>query len=321
MQSRYSNLAWALVLVVATPLMAGPANDTITLRKASELLDLDVVNDAREDLGEIEDIVIDPRQGDVLYAVVSFGGWLDIGDKLFAVPFKRVHFEKDRAVLNVSKELMEKAPGFNEDEWPKVGDPIFNAAVHAHFGEEKFWRRYVHEMNQTYKPSAREGRDQILNTLRVSEVDGMEVIDSAQQDIGEIDELVLAMNRGMVACAVVSIGGLWDIGDEHYAIPWEMMQTAGDDAVLLKPDKEQVSTGPRFASDDWPDAHDTQWFMRVYAFYNVKPQWEQRERATLTGRQSGMHGDSDMKSGKKHGKKSGDQSDKKSGHKSDKKDK
>src|ERR1700674_1500493 len=78
-----------------------------------------VVNQANEDLGKIEDLVVDAGAGRIAYAVLSFGGFLGMGDKYFAIPWDAFRFNSsDRvAVLNVDKLVLENAPGFEKDNW------------------------------------------------------------------------------------------------------------------------------------------------------------------------------------------------------------
>ena len=78
---------------------------TQTMRRtlsATTLKDQDVVNGANEDIGTIEDFMIDLESGRVNYAVLSFGGFLGMGDKLFAVPYEalRIDPENERNVHN-----------------------------------------------------------------------------------------------------------------------------------------------------------------------------------------------------------------------------
>lgn len=96
----------------------------------------DVVNGSGEDLGSIEDFMLDMRDGRVEYAVLSFGGFLGMGDKLFAIPFEAlsVDFENERMVLDVPKEKLEEAPGFDKDEWPDFSDETFRREIHSHWG-------------------------------------------------------------------------------------------------------------------------------------------------------------------------------------------
>ena len=89
-----------------------------------------MVNRAGENLGEIEELMIDLENGRVAYAVVSFGGFVGIGNKLFAVPFEALELDAENHcfVLDVPREKLEKAPGFDKDKWPDFADPRFRRA-------------------------------------------------------------------------------------------------------------------------------------------------------------------------------------------------
>src|SRR5262245_39742457 len=78
-----------------------------------------VVNPQGEDLGQIEHIMIDVPGGRVAYAVLSFGGFLGLGDKLFAIPWSALQLDTDNKcfVLPVSKEQLKDAEGFDKDHW------------------------------------------------------------------------------------------------------------------------------------------------------------------------------------------------------------
>jgi sporulation protein YlmC with PRC-barrel domain len=79
-----------------------------------------VVNKAKEDLGKIEDLMIDLQNGRIAYAVLSFGGFLGFGNKLFAVPCEALSVRpyEHAFVLDVSKEILEKAESFDKEDWP-----------------------------------------------------------------------------------------------------------------------------------------------------------------------------------------------------------
>jgi hypothetical protein len=95
-----------------------------------------VVNAHNEDLGKIEDLVLDAGAGRIAYAVLSFGGFLGMGDKYFAIPWNAIHFnmKENRAVLNVDKKLLENAPGFDKDNWPNMADSIWGTGIFKHSG-------------------------------------------------------------------------------------------------------------------------------------------------------------------------------------------
>lgn len=86
-----------------------------------------VYNHENEDLGEIKEIVIYIETGEVVYAVLSFGGLLGMGDKLFAVPWHALHLDvpNQRVIVDISKRKLQKLPGFNKDRWPEWPNPQF----------------------------------------------------------------------------------------------------------------------------------------------------------------------------------------------------
>jgi sporulation protein YlmC with PRC-barrel domain len=100
-----------------------------------------VYNRAGDDLGKLTDIMIDVPTGRIAYGVLSFGGFLGMGDKLFAVPWKRLSVDEDnkRFILDVSKETLERAPGFDKDNWPDMADPSWSSQIHTHYGVEPYW--------------------------------------------------------------------------------------------------------------------------------------------------------------------------------------
>ena len=106
------------------------------LMGANTLNGNDVYNRDNEDLGDIKEIMLDVPTGRVAYAVLSFGGFLGMGDKLFAVPWVALKLDtvNKRFVLNVSKERLKEAPGFDKDAWPDMADPTWIKGVHAYYG-------------------------------------------------------------------------------------------------------------------------------------------------------------------------------------------
>jgi hypothetical protein len=111
----------------------GPA-----LMGADTLIGDSVVNGQDEDLGDIKEIMIDMRSGQVAYAVLSFGGFLGLGEKLFAVPWQALHLDTVNKcfVLNVDKERLKTAPGFNPDAWPDMSDVTWSNQIHSFYGTD-----------------------------------------------------------------------------------------------------------------------------------------------------------------------------------------
>ena len=101
-----------------------------------------VVNKAKEDLGKIEDLMIDLENDRIAYAVLSFGGFLGMGNKLFAVPWKalelRLYEHTVIITLNVDKEVLKKAEGFDKDKLPLTNEKLFK--VYTHYDYEPYWQ-------------------------------------------------------------------------------------------------------------------------------------------------------------------------------------
>jgi len=116
--------------------------------RAGDLIGLDVYNSSKENLGKIEDLVISPASGNIRYAVVSFGGFLGIGDKLFAVPWADLKLitkgttsagtvKEDHYVLDVSQSALKNAPGFDRDNWPNFASPNWSAEVDKFYSGQR----------------------------------------------------------------------------------------------------------------------------------------------------------------------------------------
>ena len=109
--------------------------DEIMNLSASSIIGDDVVNGQGDDLGKIEDLMVDCITGTVSYAVLSFGGFLGIGDKLFAVPLEAMSLDTENQcfVLNESKERLEAAPGFDKSNWPNHSDKTWFSTVRNYY--------------------------------------------------------------------------------------------------------------------------------------------------------------------------------------------
>ena len=100
-----------------------------------------VVNAAGEKLGNIEDYMIDLNNGRIAYCVLSFGGFLGMGDKLFAIPWQAMTLdtENKRFILNIDRERLKNAPGFDKDNWPDTTNPQWGTSIYNYYGVRPYW--------------------------------------------------------------------------------------------------------------------------------------------------------------------------------------
>ena len=113
----------------------------MTILSASTLSGDKVCNPEGENLGKIEDFMIDIDSGRIRYAVLSFGGVLGMNNKLFAVPPESLTVDREhhRMVLDVDKDTLEHAPGFDKDNWPDFADSKLGTTIYKHYGKAPYW--------------------------------------------------------------------------------------------------------------------------------------------------------------------------------------
>jgi sporulation protein YlmC with PRC-barrel domain len=130
-------------LLLATVAFAAK-DERADIYRASKIIGADVKNPQGEKLGDIQDVVLDPETGRVRYAVLAFGGFLGLGEKYFAVPWTALTSkagEKGDFILNIDKEKLKNAPGFDKNNWPNMADRSWAEQVYAYYGVKPYWEQ------------------------------------------------------------------------------------------------------------------------------------------------------------------------------------
>lgn len=166
---RYSMIALglsvtlAMTVLVATPTtaqdkakqdrsQAGKLDDKTTGAniRASQLIGMNIQNPQGKSVGEVNDIVLDASTGTIRYVAVTYGGFIGIGDKMFAVPFEAFKCQQDPddrdehvLVLDVTQKQLEGAKGFDQDHWPNFGDRNFTGELDKRYGVDRQPNRNV----------------------------------------------------------------------------------------------------------------------------------------------------------------------------------
>ena len=112
------------------------ANWPVKILTALSIIGDNINNLQGEHLGKIKDMMIDLQGGSITYVVVEYGGFLSMGSKLFAIPFSALKLDQAnrRFILEVEKELFEKAPGFDKDHWPSTNSHEYFEGVGSFWG-------------------------------------------------------------------------------------------------------------------------------------------------------------------------------------------
>ena len=222
--------------------------------KCNELIGRKVVNHEGDTLGDINDLALDPDSGRIAYAVLSSGGVLGVGDKLYAIPWSALsrHHSGEGCLLDVNKDRLENAPGFSSDKWPNMAD-----------------QRWASDVNAFYKVDTKDFKPRQI--VKASDVMGRDVHNSDNEDIGEIENLAIDGRQGRIQYAVLSFGGVLGVGDKLFAIPWDAlrMNTEGDKYIVAI-DKDRLKNAPGFDKDNWPDMANEKWGQQIREFYGER---------------------------------------------------
>lgn len=216
------------------------ANESWHAMRASKLIGKEVHNAQGQKLGKIEDVVIDVNNDEIYYAVLSFGGFMGMGDKLFAYPVRvfQPGQSTDRLVLNVDKQKLKDAPGFETKRWPNMNKDDYRAQVDKYYGDQ---------VALSPKPN--------MLLRRASNLMGADVMDQAGKDVGDIKDLVVDMQTGKVQFAAVKFDKGWGKPDQWTELPLRAFRPSTDERgkMVLRVNQEQIATAPGFPANRWPN--------------------------------------------------------------------
>lgn len=121
-----------------TPTTAGTSNPLIA---GARVAGTDVYNSAGEHLGEIYDVMLDKQSGKVAYAIMSFGGFLGLGEKYHPIPWSVLDYDTEKGgyVVPLTKEKLEAAPMYDSEGEPDWEDRAYGKRVHDYYGTMPYW--------------------------------------------------------------------------------------------------------------------------------------------------------------------------------------
>ncbi len=95
-----------------------------------------VYNTALEKLGRVEDVMLDKRQGRIAYAVLSFGGFLGIGDRYYPLPWEKLSYNTEIGgyVVDVSRDMLEGAPSYSDTAKAGWNDSGWSNDIDSYYG-------------------------------------------------------------------------------------------------------------------------------------------------------------------------------------------
>jgi sporulation protein YlmC with PRC-barrel domain len=225
-----------------------------------------VVNNSGETLGEIQDLAIDTDHERVAYAVLSFGGFLGMGDKWFAIPATALTLpaDHDHFVLAMEKDRLSNAPGFEKNRWPQMGDSTWESGIHKFYGKQPYW------MNVGEGSTPRN----VNRIQKASDIMGRAVHNDQRENLGTIKDLVIDPDQYRIAYTVLSFGGFLGLGDKLFAMPASVLQLpSNENFAVLTVDKNRLKDASGFDKNQWPNLADPTVASGIYSYYGQRPYW------------------------------------------------
>lgn len=256
-----------------------PSVAPTTCRKGSDVVGANLRDAQYAEIGQVEDLVVDPTSGRVEYAVISLDG--EKGkDRWFAVPFEKLgvptpmngadgkaRTEKDvneEFVLKMDLAKLDMARGFPKDKWPDMSSAAWRAEFEKQFDMKSRGDKPV-------------GGDTIVanQSARLSKLLSEDLYTQTGDKLGEVKELAVDPHNARIAFAVVSTGGFLGIGDTLHAIPWEAVKaepSASSEAKRLQVNitKERLEKAPEFKNDQWARMSEQAWISELYKYYGLR---------------------------------------------------
>ncbi|UXH80542.1 PRC-barrel domain-containing protein [Roseateles amylovorans] len=226
-----------------TPTAAPPQASVTRDARASKLIGKEVRNPQHQKLGEIRDLILDVNNDAIHYAILSFGGAMGVGDKLFAFPLTAFQYQgaNEDLVLDVTKERLRSAPGFEKRNWPNWAQPDYAMELERYFGATG---------KIPARPNAR--------LLRASDLLGKNVDDQNGKDAGRVEDLVVSLRTAHVRYVVLEFDRAWSLNDKLLALPMKALKVPDDkkNDLVLTLTRNDLDAQQAFDRKQWPDLNE-----------------------------------------------------------------
>lgn len=219
---------------------------------------------------------MDANSGRILYGVLSFGGFLGVGDKLFAIPWESLRLPDDAKAftLSVSKDRLKNAEGFDKNNWPNFADETWATKTYKFYDRTPYWTGRDVSLEQKSRGPGGTYRDRWYDRVTVwqkaSDLCGKDAHNTKNEDIGRISDLAIDPDAGRVLYGILSYNA------KLYAVPMSALTLSNDGKkFVINVNKEDLNNMPSFTSTNWPNMADRQWATRAHEQFRVEPYWNE----------------------------------------------
>jgi sporulation protein YlmC with PRC-barrel domain len=235
--------------------------DETVLKRASHIMDAKVVSPQGETLGRVHDVVLTPDLSGISYLAVSRGGFIGIGSTLHAIPWSAVSpgLNDETYVAPITVEQLKQSKGFSPGNWPNSAESLWPVSGMDR-GEAPV---YYSTRAAAYSGDVQERRFSRIKGSNVNGVDG--------KKIGDVHDLVIAMDSGQIAYTVVSHGGMLGLGQKLAAVPQNAITLQPALHVARVDVSEATLQANSFTPNRWPDLTSPIYSQELARAYGVEP--------------------------------------------------
>jgi sporulation protein YlmC with PRC-barrel domain len=235
------------------------------IASSDEVIGLELATATDKDVGEIGDLLIDPKSGEIRYAIIEVGGFLGVGEDDRIVPWRLIQVRRDaqdaarfRAQTLLEDKQVESAPECKDD--TVLGSDL-DRRIEAVFGKDEEWA-YVGDGQAAF--------------VRLSRIEGAQVTGAQANEIGEVQDVVLAPDSACVAYVVLDTNEA--AGNEDIALPFSRLRIAQADegklALSTELDARKLQGAPEYDEQDRQRMCSTAWVMELSKHYECDPFWK-----------------------------------------------
>ncbi len=232
-------------------------DETDRLISSNKVEGTPVYNPMGERLGKVHHLMIDKYTGQVAYAVMSFGGFLGMGEKYYPLPWEMLTYDTRMGsyVVDLDRGKLENAPSYTSGDAPNWSDRSYTARI------DNYWH------NDRTGGLAADETDRLISS---DKVEGTPVYNPKGERLGKVHHLMIDKYTGQVAYAVMSFGGFLGIGEKYNPLPWKMLTydtRLGGYVVDL--DRSKLENAPSYTSADAPNWSDPSYSARIDEYWLV----------------------------------------------------
>jgi sporulation protein YlmC with PRC-barrel domain len=235
------------------------------LAPSGGVLGLAVHNDSDKNLGEVGDLLIDPRSGEIRYAILEVGGFLGMNEDRRVVPWVYVQVladeknpEKFHARTTLTEAQVKAAPTCKADQ---IFDAELDRRIESAFGKDDAWTFHG------------DGKPMFA---RLSQLDDVMLKESTGKEVGTVKDLILAPQNGCIAYVIVDTKK--EAGDKHIALPFGRVQyTIDADKKLVATTPVEIAriqSAPEYDAKDWKRMSSMPWMTELATYYSCDPYWK-----------------------------------------------